>query len=53
VCDLVAKMLTVDPEKRITLDRILEHRWCAMPGELSVRVRLLAQLGRSNRQLRP
>jgi serine/threonine protein kinase len=25
--DLIKKMLTVDPEKRITVDNILCHRW--------------------------
>lgn len=25
--DLIRKMLTVDPEKRITADKILCHRW--------------------------
>ncbi|KAG7156580.1 Serine/threonine-protein kinase SIK3-like, partial [Homarus americanus] len=32
-CDnLIRKMLQVDPEKRISIERIMQHRWIAMEG---------------------
>jgi len=30
-CDLLQRMLTVNPEERITIEEILQHPWCNPP----------------------
>ena len=45
-CDLLEKLLTPEPEKRITLSRIMRHPWFvkdAPPGLLELNSRLLHQ----------
>ena len=45
-CDLLQKLLTPEPEQRITLSRIMRHPWFvrdAPPGLLALNSRLLRQ----------
>lgn len=37
--DLIKKLLTVDPKKRITLEEVKEHKWFSMPSKPTQLVR--------------